>query len=96
MLPKNAWADVPRGHIWKSQQFSLGQKHQLILRDVLFALQCEFLAPDVLGGGKKKKKRFPAHKTFALIKQQGICCSLLVCFFGFCQAFLHSGFHKPC
>lgn len=85
MLPENAWADVPMGHIWKSQLFLLGQKHQLILRDVLFVLQCEFLAPDGLEG---KKKRFPAHKTFVLIKQRGICfSSLRVCFLGFCQAF---------
>lgn len=37
---------------------------------------------------KEKKKRFPAHKTFVLIKQRGICfSSLRVCFLGFCQAF---------
>jgi len=53
MLPKNAWADVPRGHIWKSQQFSLGQKHQLILRDILFVLQCELLARGVPEWKKK-------------------------------------------
>lgn len=67
MLPENAWADVPMGHIWKSQLFLLGQKHQLILRDILFVLLCKFLAPDGLEGGKTP--RFPAHKTFVLIKQ---------------------------
>lgn len=88
MLPENAWADVPMGHIWKSQLFLLGQKHQLILRDVLFVLLCKFLAPDGLEEKKKKKKRFPAYKTFVLIKQQGICFSSpRVCFLGFCQAF---------
>lgn len=86
MLHKNAWADVPMGHIWKSQPFLLGQKHQLILRDVLFVLHCKFLAPDGLEG--KKNKRFPAHKTLVLIKQQGICFSSpQVCFLSFCEAF---------
>lgn len=65
MLPKNAWADVPRGHIWKSQQFSLGQKHQLILRDILFVLQCELLARGVPEGKKKKR----------ILSSQDICAN---------------------
>lgn len=88
MLPENAWAVVPMGHIWKSQPFLLGQKHQLILRDVLFVLLCKFLAPDGLERRKKKLNSFPARKTFVLIKQQGICfTSPQVWFLGFCQAF---------
>lgn len=72
MLPENAWAVVPMGHIWKSQLFLLGQKHQLILKDVLFVLLCKCLAPDGLEREKKKANpTFPAHKTFVLIKQQG-------------------------
>lgn len=88
MLPENAWAVVPMGHIWKSQPFLLGQKHQLISRDVLFVLLCKFLAPDGLERKKKPKNMFPAHKTFVLIKQQGICfTSPQVWFLGFYQAF---------
>lgn len=90
MLPENAWAVVPMGHIWKSQLFLLGQKHQLILKDVLFVLLCKFLAPDGLERKKKPKRppTFPAHKTFVLIKLQGMCfTSLRVWFSGFCQAF---------
>lgn len=88
MLPENAWAVVPVGHIWKSQLFLLGQKHQLILRDVLFVLLCKCLAPDGLEREKKANPTFPAHKTFVLIKQKGICfTSLQVWFLGSCQAF---------
>lgn len=57
MLPENAWAVVPMGHIWKSQLLLLGQKHQLILRDVLFVLLCKFLAPDGLERKKAPKKK---------------------------------------
>lgn len=63
MLLESAWADVPMGHIWKSQPFLLGQKHQLILRDVLLVLQCKFLAPHGLEGREKKKKKIPSPQN---------------------------------
>ena len=59
MLPENAWAGVPMGYIWRSQPFLLGQKHHLILRDILFVLLCEFLAPD---GPEGKKKSIPSSQ----------------------------------
>lgn len=52
-------------------------------------LLCKFLAPDGLERKKQKKRKvFPADKTFVLIKQQGICfTSPQVWFLGFYQAF---------